>query len=255
MKRLHGKVALITGGAGGIGTATARLFIAEGACVVLADIQEAALQACVKDIGGEAISYVVTDVTNEAQMQKAVDTTLERHGRLDNLFANAGTEGRIVPLISYDLADFQKVLNINVIGVFLGLKYTIPVMQKQGSGSIIITSSISGLKGTSGLSAYATSKHALVGLMRSAALETARFGVRVNTIHPAPIETKMMRAIESGRAAGDGEAAKKRIEATIPMRRYGTAAEVAQLALFLASDDSQFCTGGCYSVDGGLSAG
>lgn len=255
MKRLEGKVALITGGAGGIGIKTAQLFIAEGARVLLADTQESALRAAVQDLGAAAASYVVTDVSDEAQMRHAVETATQRYGRLDSLFANAGTEGQVAPLTAYALADFQRVLNVNVIGVFLGLKYAIPVMQTQGGGSIIITSSISGLKGAAGLSAYATSKHALIGLMRSAVLEIGDTGVRVNTIHPSPIETRMMRSIEDGKAPGQGEAVKKRITAGIPAGRYGTPEEVAQLALFLASDESRFCTGGRYSVDGGMSAG
>lgn len=255
MGRLKGKVALITGGSGGIGAATARLFISEGAHVVLADLQEAALRTTVQEIGGDAVSYIVTDVSDEMQMQRAVDFSVARHGRLDVLFANAGTEGRVVPLVDYAPADFRRVIDVNVIGVYLGLKYAIPVMQRHGSGSIIITSSIGGLKGFAGLSAYVTSKHALVGMMRSAVLEIGNTGVRVNTIHPAPIETRMMRSIEAGAAPGQGGAAKKQFEASIPVGRYGMSEEVAHLALFLASDESRFCTGGRYSVDGGMSAG
>jgi len=252
MGRLQGKVALITGGGGGIGAETARLFVSEGARVVLADVQESVLKPLVQELG-DAASHVVTDVADEGQMKRAVDVTLERHGRLDVLFANAGIEGRVVPLTDYPLADFQRVLNVNVVGVFLGLKYAIPVMQKQGGGSIIITSSIAGLKGSAGLSAYATSKHGLVGLMRSAVLEVGTTGVRINTIHPSPIETRMMRSIEDGASPGHGDAAKKQFAASIPAGRYGTPSEVAQTALFLASDDSRFCTGGRYSVDGGMS--
>ena len=254
MKRLDGKVALITGGAGGIGAEAARLFVAEGARVVLADLQESALRSVVDGLAPGAADYKVTDVADEEQMRQAVETATRRFGRLDILFINAGTEGRIAPLVASDLADFRKVLDINVVGAFLGLKYAIPVMQEQGGGSIIITSSIAGLRGASGLSAYSTSKHAVVGLMRSAVLEVGDTGVRINTIHPSPIETRMMRSIEDGKAPGQGEAIKRRIEATIPAGRYGTPEEVARLALFLASDESRFCTGGCYSVDGGLSA-
>ncbi|WP_060986221.1 SDR family NAD(P)-dependent oxidoreductase [Delftia acidovorans] len=255
MKRLDGKVVLITGGGGGIGAETARLFAAEGARVVLADLQEPALQSVVQEIGTEISSYIVTDVSDGGQMKQAVETAVQRYGRLDVLFANAGTEGRIVPLVDYEPSEFQRVIDVNVMGVFLGLKYTIPVMQKQGGGSIIITSSIGGLKGFAGLSAYVTSKHALVGMMRSAVLEIGNSGVRVNTIHPSPIETRMMRSIEEGAAPGQGSAVKKQFEASIPAGRYGTPTEVAQTALFLASDESRFCTGGRYSVDGGMSAG
>lgn len=255
MGRLDGKVALITGAAGGIGAETARLFVAEGARVMLADLPGTALQSLAKELGSDAASYIATDVSSEVQMQRAVDAVVERYGRLDVLFANAGTEGRVVPLVDCALEDFQRVINVNVVGVFLGLKHAIPVMQAQGGGSIAITSSIGGLKGFAGLSAYVTSKHALVGMMRSAVLEIGNTGVRVNTIHPSPIETRMMRSIEEGAAPGQGSAVKKQFEASIPSGRYGTPSEVAQMALFLASDDSRFCTGGRYSVDGGMSAG
>jgi NAD(P)-dependent dehydrogenase (short-subunit alcohol dehydrogenase family) len=148
-----------------------------------------------------------------------------------------------------------EVIAVNVRGVFLSLKYVMPAMVKNGGGSIIITSSIAGLHGFAGLSAYVTSKHAVVGMMRSAVLECTPAGVRINTIHPAPIETRMMRAIEEGAAPGAAAQAKQGFETMIPAGRYGTPEEVASLALFLASDESRFCSGGLYSVDGGLSVG
>jgi NAD(P)-dependent dehydrogenase (short-subunit alcohol dehydrogenase family) len=178
-----------------------------------------------------------------------------QHGRLDVLFCNAGTEGRIAPLAEMPVEDFDRVMAVNVRGVFLGLKHALPVMQRQGSGSIIITSSVAGFKGAAHLAPYAASKHAVVGLMRSAVLEAGASGVRINTIHPSPIETRMMRAIEHGRAPGAEAAAKQMISSRIPAGRYGTADEVAATALFLASDDSRYCTGGRYSVDGGMTAG
>jgi NAD(P)-dependent dehydrogenase (short-subunit alcohol dehydrogenase family) len=255
MGRLDGKVALITGGGGGIGAETARLFVSEGACVMLADLHEPALSAIVREFGDSVAGYIVTDVSDSTQMEQAVNATVERYGRLDVLLANAGTEGSIVPLVDYPLEDFRRVIDVNVIGVFLGLKFAIPVMERHGGGSVIVMSSIGGIKGFAGLSAYVTSKHALVGMMRSAVLEVGNKGVRINTIHPSPIETRMMRSIEEGAAPGQGDAVKKQFEATIPAGRYGTPNEVAQTALFLASDESRFCTGGLYSVDGGMSAG
>ena len=255
MDRLREKVALITGGAGGIGIAAARLFATEGAKVVIADLQDATLQAALRQIGHSGVTTLITDVTDETQMRDAIASVIDRHGRLDAFFVNAGIEGRVSPLAEYPTDVFDRVLAVNVRGVFLGLKYAIPVMQKQGSGSIVITSSIAGLKGSVGISAYVTSKHAVVGLMRSAAKEVAASGVRVNTIHPSPIETRMMRSIEEGAAPGGAQAAKARFTSAIPTGRYGSAEEVAQLALFLMSDESRFLTGGCYSVDGGMSAG
>ena len=254
MPRLAGKVAVITGGSGGIGLATARLFAAEGANVVLVDLDAERLQLALTEIGSAAVSRQVGDVSDEAQMQAVLQATVALHGRLDVLFCNAGTEGRIAPLAEMPVADFDRVMAVNVRGVFLGLKHALPLMQRQRSGSIIITSSVAGFKGAQHLAPYAASKHAVVGLMRSAVLETGASGVRINTIHPSPIDTRMMRAIEHGRAPGAEAAAKQMIASRIPLGRYGTADEVAATALFLASDDSRYCTGGRYSVDGGMTA-
>ncbi|MES2718403.1 MAG: SDR family NAD(P)-dependent oxidoreductase [Pseudomonadota bacterium] len=255
MQRLQGKVAVITGGSGGIGLATGRLFAAEGAQVVLVDLDAARLQAAVAQIGSAAVSHQVADVSDEAQMRAALQAALALHGRLDVLFCNAGTEGRVAPLAEMPVEDFDRVMAVNVRGVFLGLKHALPVMQQQGGGSIIITSSVAGFKGGRHLAPYAASKHAVVGLMRSAVLETGASGVRINTIHPAPIDTRMMRSIEHGYAPGAEAAAQQSISSRIPAGRYGTADEVAATALFLASDDSRYCTGGRYSVDGGMTAG
>lgn len=254
MDRLTGKVAVITGGSGGIGEATARLFVAEGAQVVLVDLDAERLQATAGGIASEAISTVVADVSDEAQVAGMLATTLQRHGRIDVLFCNAGIEGRVAPITEMPVELFDRVMAVNVRGVFLGLKHALPLMQRQGSGSIIITSSVAGFKGALRLAPYAASKHAVVGLMRSAVLETGASGVRINTIHPSPIETRMMRAIEHGQAPGAEAAAKAAITTRIPAGRYGTADEVAATALFLASDDSRYCTGGRYSVDGGMTA-
>ena len=254
LQRLAGKVAVVTGGSAGIGLATGRLFAAEGAAVVLVDLDAEGLQAAVAEIGLASVSHAVADVSDEAQMRSALQAAVDRHGRLDVLFCNAGTEGYIAPLTEMPVEDFDRVMAVNVRGVFLGLKHALPLMQRQGSGSIIITSSVAGFKGAAHLAPYAASKHAVVGLMRSAVLETGASGVRINTIHPSPIETRMMRAIEHGRAPGAEAAAKQMITNRIPAGRYGTADEVAATALFLASDDSRYCTGGRYSVDGGMTA-
>lgn len=254
MNRLAGKVAVITGGAGDIGRATARLFVEQGACVVLVDRDEASLQRTLDQLRSEAASYVVADVCDEAQVRGYVEATLQRHGRIDTLFCNAGIEGVAAPVTDYPVDLFQRVLAVNVLGVMLGLKHGLPVMRKQGCGSVIITSSIAGMRAVPLFSAYCASKHAVVGLMRSAALETAGTGIRVNTVHPSPIAGRMFSAIEEGIAPGAAAAVRAQTEALIPAGRYGQPEEVAQLALFLASDDSRFCTGGTYSVDGGMSA-
>ncbi|MFT4099972.1 MAG: SDR family NAD(P)-dependent oxidoreductase [Burkholderiaceae bacterium] len=255
MDRMKDKVALITGGAGGIGAAAARLFADEGAKVVIADLDDAALEAALREIDHPAVTSLAADVSDDAQMREVVAAVVARHGRLDAFFANAGIEGRVAPLTEYPTDLFDRVFAVNVRGVFLGLKYAIPVMQRTGGGGIAITSSVAGFRGSPGLSAYSTSKHAVVGLMRTAAKEVAASGVRVNTIHPSPIETRMMRSIEEGAAPGAGDRAKERFTSSIPAGRYGTPQEVAQLALFLLSDESRFITGACYSIDGGISAG
>jgi NAD(P)-dependent dehydrogenase (short-subunit alcohol dehydrogenase family) len=254
MGRLDGKVAVITGGSGGIGAEAGRIFAREGARILLVDLQEVPLQQAVKKIGSEAVSYAVADVTQPEQVQHYVRTAVERYGGIDISLQNAGIEGVVQPITDYPLDIFDRVMAVNVRGVWLGLKYTMPEMQKRGGGSIIITSSVAGIHGTAGVSAYITSKHAVIGLMRTAALEGAPHNIRVNTVNPSPIETRMMRSLEEGFAPGAAEQAKQRIAATVPLQRYGSAEEVANLMLFLASEESRYCTGGVYMVDGGISA-
>ena len=261
MTRLDGKTALITGAAGGIGQAAAKLFAEEGARVVLVDLDEGALQDLVRFIGEERSSSVVADVTQPDQAGNYVQAAVERWGGIDIFLANAGIEGVIAPIPDYPIDAFDQVMAVNVRGVWLGIKYVVPVMQQRGGGSIVITSSTAGVSGTSDMSAYTASKHAVIGLMRTAAMEGAPFGIRVNTVNPAPIETRMMRSIEELRVAAldDSEITveqmKRSAAARIPLQRYGNPEEVARLMLFLASEESSFCTGGVYMVDGGRSAG
>ena len=261
MARLTGKIALITGGAGGIGQAAAKIFTAEGARVVLVDLDEAALESAVQSIGEDMASYAVADVTQPEQVQSYVNAAVERWGGIDIFLANAGIEGVLSSIADYPIDIFDRVMAVNVRGVWLGLKYVMPVMRDRGGGSIVITSSTAGIGGSASMSAYVASKHAVIGLMRSAALEGARLGIRVNTVNPAPIETRMMRSLEEMRVAAADDSAvtveqtKQVSEARIPLQRYGNPEEVAKLMLFLASDESSFCTGGVYMVDGGRSAG
>lgn len=254
MGRLDGKVAVITGGSGGIGAEAGRIFVREGAKVLLVDLQEEPLKKAVQSVGGNNVSYAVADVTQPEQVQAYVRTAVERYGGIDISLQNAGIEGVVQPITDYPLDIFDKVLAVNVRGVWLGLKYLMPAMQKRGGGSIVITSSVAGIRGTPEISAYVTSKHAVIGMMRVAALEGAAHNIRVNTVNPAPIETRMMRSLEEGFAPGSAMHAKERIAATVPLRRYGSPEEVADVMLFLASDESRYCTGGVYMVDGGISA-
>ncbi|MEQ8859593.1 MAG: glucose 1-dehydrogenase [Pseudomonadales bacterium] len=254
MDRLKDKVAVITGGAGGIGRAAGRLFAAEGASVLLVDLDEAALQDAVAACESNRVSYLLADVTRAADNQAMIDTATERYGGVDVLLANAGIEGDVKPIVEYDEARFDQVLGVNVKGVFLGLKSTIPAMQARGGGSIVITSSVAGVTGAAGVSAYVTSKHAVIGLMRSAAKECAPMNIRVNTVNPSPVETRMMRSLEEGMLPGSAEAAKAAMTASIPLGRYGSPEEIARVMLFLASDDSAWVTGSVYMADGGFTS-
>ncbi|MDZ7670193.1 MAG: glucose 1-dehydrogenase [Gammaproteobacteria bacterium] len=251
MERLQDKVAVITGGAGGIGRAAGTLFAAEGASVLLVDLDETALKEAVAAAGSNRVSYFVGDVTRAADNEAMIRTAAERYGGVDVLLANAGIEGDVANITDYDEARFDQVLNVNVKGVFLGLKSAIPALQARGGGSIVITSSVAGVKGAPGVSAYVTSKHAVIGLMRSAARECAPLNIRVNTVNPSPVETRMMRSLEEGMLPGSASAAKEAITSGIPMNRYGTPEEIARVMLFLASDDSVWVTGSVYMADGG----
>lgn len=255
MSQLEGKVAIITGGSGGIGSTAGEMFAEEGAKVLLVDIREDDLQKTVDTLGNENISFFAADVTDPEQVEAAVKTAVERYGGVDIFAANAGVEGVVRPITDYPLDVYERVMSVNVKGPFLCLKYAFPEMAKRGGGSFIITSSVAGLEGTPGVSAYTTSKHALTGLMRSAALEGAESKIRVNTVNPSPVDNRMMRSLEEGFAPGGGEGMKKEFEKSIPLGRYATNEEVAELMLFLASDESEFITGAVHPIDGGMTAG
>ena len=251
MGRLDGKVAIITGGAGGIGKAAGAIFADEGANVLLVDLDEAALRAACDEIGSNRVSYHVGDVTQAADNDAMVAVASERYGGVDILLANAGIEGNVSSIVDYDEAKFDQVMAVNVKGPFLGLKSAMPAMQTRGGGSIIITSSVAGIRGAANMSPYVTSKHAVIGLMKSAAKEGVANNIRVNTVNPSPVETRMMRSIEEGFSPGAGEAMKKQMVASIPMGRYAEPSDIARVMLFLASDDSGFVTGSVYMADGG----
>lgn len=255
MKRMHDKVAVITGGSGGIGKATAARFLDEGARVVLVDIDQAALDAAVQDLAGDKRMLAVqADVSREDDVRRYVDAAVERFGRIDVFFNNAGIEGKVAPLEQQDVAMFDKVIAVNVRGAYLGLKHVLPHMYAARRGSVINTSSVAGLRGSAGVLPYVTSKHALSGMTKVAAIEAAAHGVRVNSVHPSPVNTRMMRSLEAGFAPDDAEGAKAAMEKAIPLGRYGDADDIASLVLFLASDESAFITGAQYRIDGGMGA-
>ena len=254
MGRLEGKVAIITGGSGGIGRCAGKMFAAEGADVLLVDLNEKDLKAAVAEIGSNRVSYCVADVSDPKANERMVATAVERYGGVDVFLANAGIEGKVKPIVEYDVETFDKVMAVNVRGPWLGLKAVIPAMQKRGGGSVVITSSVAGVGGAPGVSPYVTSKHAVIGMMKSAALECAPLKIRVNTVNPSPVETRMMRSLEEQFAPGAPETVHEQMRANIPLARYAEPADVAKLMLFLSSDDSEFLTGGVYMVDGGSRA-
>ncbi len=264
MSRLSGKVAVITGGGGEIGSATARLFVQEGAKVLLIDNNERACKKVVDAIGGdESLGFFTADVTKPEQVQAYAQAAVDRFGGIDIFCNNAGIEGVVSLTHEYPNDVFQKVLNVNVFGAFLGMKYVTPFIMTRGGGSIIITSSTAGITGSPAISAYVTSKHALIGLMRVAALEYGQFNIRTNCINPVFVETRMMRSLETGfvplaslrlGTEVNQEQVHQLMKERIAMGRYATTEDVARVMLFLASDDSRFCNGGVYMVDGGYSA-
>ena len=251
-----GKVALITGAGNGIGRAAALGFAARGAQVVAVDLDGAAAErtaATIKQQGGAALA-VRADVTKSADVAAYVKATLEAYGRIDCFFNNAGIEGKVAPTAEYDEAVFDQVIAVNVKGVFLGLRHVLPVLLKQKAGAIVNTASVAGLVATPGMSAYVASKHAVLGLTKAAAGEVARSGVRVNAVCPGPIDTRMIHSLESQLNPGNPASVGDRYRANLPLGRYGTAEEVANVVLFLCSDLAGNVTGAHYVIDGGRSA-
>jgi NAD(P)-dependent dehydrogenase (short-subunit alcohol dehydrogenase family) len=251
-----GKVALITGAGNGIGRATAVGFARDGARVVVVDRDTAGGEGTVGIIrqqGGEAM-FVAADVTKSADVQAYVKAALDTYGTIDCFHNNAGIEGNVAPTAEYDEAMFDTVMGVNVKGVFLGLRHVLPVMLKQKHGAIVNTASVAGLVASPGMPAYVASKHAVIGLTKTAAGEVARSGVRVNAVCPGPIDTRMIHSLETMLSPNDPGSIGERYQSNIPIGRYGTAEEVANVVLFLCSDLAGNITGAQYVVDGGRTA-
>lgn len=256
-QQMQNKVCVITGGAGSIGLATAKLLLKEGAKVMLVDLTEAALEQAVAAIGADLgsedrLAYCAADVSQSGSVANFVSKTVGRWGNVDLLFSNAGNFGVVASVTEYPEDVFDSVLAVHVKGAFLVAKHTLPYMND--AGSIVITSSIVGVTGDAGVCAYVTAKHAQVGLMRVLAKEAAPRNIRVNTIHPGPVDNEFQSHVEKNLSAALGRDATAFFNEIVPLRRHARAEEIARSVLYLASDASSFTTGSRLMVDGGLSA-
>jgi NAD(P)-dependent dehydrogenase (short-subunit alcohol dehydrogenase family) len=255
-RRFEGKVVVITGAAGGIGRAAAERFAEEGANVVAVDLAGSALDEVVSAAGsaGANALAVPADVSRASDVERYVKAAKDRFGGIDAFFNNAGIEGWVGPTTQYPEDMFDKVIAVNLKGVFLGIKYVVPVMLERGGGAIVNTASVAGLSGTPSIFAYGASKHAVVGMTKSAALEFGPRGIRTNAICPSPIETRMMRALERGINPDEPETVHQQMATQNPMGRYGEPAEVAAFVAFLCSPDASYLNGGIFPIDGGRMA-
>lgn len=256
MGKLQGKAAIITGATGGIGEATARVFLQEGANVMLVGRSEGKLKETVARLGArQGLAQFVAEATDEAATAAAVEATVKTFGGVDVLFANAGTEGFLKPIETYSRREFEDVLHTNVTGVWLAIKHCIEPMKKRGKGSIIATASVAGVVGFANSAPYIASKHAVCGLVKGAAMELSALGIRVNAVAPGAIDNRMFQSVVQQLAPQNVAAVKEGIKGSIPMKRYGTNEEIANVVTFLASDDASYTTGAIYLADGGLTTG
>jgi NAD(P)-dependent dehydrogenase (short-subunit alcohol dehydrogenase family) len=249
---LDGKICIVTGAAGSLGLASAADFLREGARVMLVDRDQVALDNAVGTLKAPAdrIAACVADVADSAATQQYINATVQRFGRFDVLFSNAGVSGVIRPVTEYPEDVFDQVMAVNVRASFLACKYGLP--QMNDGGSIIVTSSVVGVTSDPGICAYATSKHAVIGLVRTVAKEAAARRIRVNVIAPGPIDNDFQKTVEDGLTQAIGRDATKLLDSIIPLGRHGRAAEIGRAVLFLASDQSSFTTGSVLMADGGM---
>jgi NAD(P)-dependent dehydrogenase (short-subunit alcohol dehydrogenase family) len=257
MGKLDGKVAVITGGASGIGAGTVRLFVQEGARVVIADIQQDRGQALAEELG-TATTFALTDVSDEAQVEDTIALAVARFGRLDCMYNNAGYAGVMGPIESTDVAAYDATMVVLLRSVVIGMKHAVPVLKQQGSGSILSTASVAGMQAGYGPHIYSAAKAAIIQLTRTVAMELGEHGVRVNCICPGAIATPLA-GKTLGLSPDEADASIERLEVNYasmqPIRRAGQPVDIARAALWLASDEASFVTGQALVVDGGLTGG
>ncbi len=252
MGAMDGKICIVTGAAGSLGLAAAALLRREGGRVMLVDLEEAALRKAADTLGGigDGVAICAADVADATATRHYIAETAARWGKADVLFSNAGLSGVISPVTDYPEEVFDRVMAVNVRASFLACKYGLP--QMKDGGSIVITASVVGVTSDPGICAYATSKHAVIGLMRTVAKEAAPRNIRVNVLAPGPVDNGFQLDIEKGLSAAIGRDATRFLDSIIPLGRHGRADEIARAVLFLASDQSSFTTGSVLMADGGM---
>lgn len=256
MTMLTDKVVIVTGAAGAIGFATAQILAREGARLTLVDINGEGVRAKAADLtaAGAQVEAVEADCSAEADVRRYVDATLARFGRLDGLHNNAGTEGKLAPTADYEVAEFDRIIRINLRSMFLGLRFTLPVMLERGSGAIVNTASIASERGLAGACAYNATKHGVVGLTRTAASEHGGQGVRVNCVMPGVVETPLLNAMLVQMFPGGVEEGQRALGKVATMNRIAQPAEIGEVVAFLLSDRASFVNGSAWGVDGGALA-
>jgi NAD(P)-dependent dehydrogenase (short-subunit alcohol dehydrogenase family) len=253
---INGKTAIVTGGASGIGAATVKALSGAGAKVMIVDVAEAAGMELREKLRSEgaACEFFKANVSDEASVVQYVQRTIEWAGKIDIFINNAGIEGTVHPIMEYPVEDFDRVLAINLRGAFLGLKHVLKIMVAQKSGNVVNTASVAGLRGSVGMCAYVSSKHAILGLTKTAAMEVAKFGVRVNAVCPGPIDTRMIHSLSQMSNPANPTSVAEQMIARNPSGRLGTPEEVAQTILFLASDACPYLNGESITIDGARTA-
>lgn len=255
--KFKNKTVVVTGASGEIGRSVVKGFLEGGAKVIAADLDKDVLSKMVSEFSdsGHAIAAIATDVTVAEDVQNCVRFAMDTFGRVDVFINNAGVEGTVAPIEDYPEEEFDNVIGVNVRGVFLGMKFAVPALRKSGGGSIINLASVAGLSGGAGTSAYNASKHAVIGLTRSGAVQLGGESIRVNAVCPSPVTGRMMASLEAGSNPDAPESVREMVVQRIPMQRYAETGDVANLILYLSSDEASFLNGGIYTVDGGMTAG